>query len=145
LSYIFQCLSVPSVVVKKGGLMSDYIYEKESYTIRGAIYDVYKEIGCGFLEAVYQECLEKEFRLRGIPFSAQYNINISYKGEELLQQYKADFVCYDKIILEIKAVKNLEDIHFAQVMNYLKATGFKLGFLVNFQSHTKAEIKRIVL
>jgi GxxExxY protein len=136
---------VPSVVVKKGGLMSDYIYEKESYTIRGAIYDVYKEIGCGFLEAVYQECLEKEFRLRGIPFSAQYNINISYKGVELLQQYKADFVCYDKIILEIKAVKNLEDIHFAQVMNYLKATGFKLGFLVNFQSHPKAEIKRIVL
>jgi GxxExxY protein len=125
--------------------MSDYIYKEESYKIRGAIYEVYKGIGSGFLEAVYQECLEKEFRLRGIPFSSQHNLHISYKGEELIQQYKADFVCYDKIILEIKAVKNLEDIHFAQVMNYLKATGFKLGLIVNFHSHPKADIKRIIL
>ena len=125
--------------------MGDLLYEEESYQIRGAIFQVNKIMGSGFLEAVYQECLEKEFRLKGIPFSAQHNINISYKGEELLQQYKADFVCYDKIILEIKAVKNLEDIHLAQVMNYLKATGFKLGLLVNFHSHPKAEIKRIIL
>ena len=118
--------------------MSDILYKEESYQIQGAIYQVNGIMGSGFLEAVYQECLEKELKLRGIPFSSQHNLNISYKGEELIQQYKADFVCYDKIILEIKAVKNLEDIHFAQVMNYLKATGFKLGLLVNFHSHPKA-------
>jgi len=125
--------------------MSEYIYQKESYKIRGAIYEVYKEIGCGFLEAVYQECLSKEFLLSKIPFVAQQNIVIDYKGENLVQFYCADFVCYDKIILEIKAIKSLEDIHLAQIMNYLKATGFKLGFLVNFYSYPKVEIKRIVL
>ncbi|MDP8322441.1 MAG: GxxExxY protein [Candidatus Stygibacter australis] len=125
--------------------MSEYIYQKEIYKIRGAIYEVYKEIGCGFLEAVYQECLSKEFLLSKIPFVAQQNIVIDYKGENLVQFYCADFVCYDKIILEIKAIKSLEDIHLAQIMNYLKATGFKLGFLVNFYSYPKVEIKRIVL
>ena len=125
--------------------MSEYIYQKESYKIRGAIYEVYKEIGCGFLEAVYQECLNKEFLLSKIPFVAQKDIVIDYKGENLVQFYRADFVCYDKIILELKAVKKLEDIHLAQILNYLKATGFKLGFLVNFNSHPKVEIKRIVL
>jgi len=125
--------------------MSEYIYQKESYKIRGAIYEVYKEIGCGFLEAVYQECLNKEFLLSKIPFVAQQNLVIDYKGENLVQLYRVDFVCYDKIILEIKAVKSLEDIHLAQIMNYLKATGFKLGFLVNFYSYPKVEIKRIVL
>ena len=125
--------------------MSEYIYQKESYKIRGAIYEVYKEIGCGFLEAVYQEGLSKEFLLSKIPFVAQQNIVIDYKGENLVQFYCADFVCYDKIILEIKAIKSLEDIHLAQIMNYLKATGFKLGFLVNFYSYPKVEIKRIVL
>ena len=125
--------------------MSDILYKEESYQIQGAIFQVNKIMGCGFLEAVYQECLEKEFRLRGIPFSSQHYIKIDYKGEELIQQYKADFVCYGKIILELKAVKKLDDIHFAQVMNYLKATGFQLGLLVNFNNYPKAEIKRIVL
>ena len=125
--------------------MSDLLFKKESYLIRGAIFQVNAAMGSGFLEAVYQECLTKEFKLKGIPFTAQQNISISYKGEELHQKYIADFVCYDKIILEIKAVKNLEDIHLAQIMNYLKATGFQLGFLVNFNCHPKAEIKRIVL
>jgi len=125
--------------------MSEYIFEEESYKIRGAIFEVYKEIGCGFLEAVYQECLTREFKTQGIPFVAEQRINIDYKGERLHQEYKADFICYGKIIVEIKAVKDLEDIHLAQIMNYLKATGYKLGFLVNFNSYPAVKIKRVVL
>ena len=122
----------------------DLLFEKESYEIRGAIFDVYREMGCGFLEAVYQECMEKELRLRNIPFVSQKKLKLAYKGEPLEQSYKPDFVCYDSIILELKAVKDIGDEHRAQVHNYLKATGFKLGFLVNFGHYPKATIERIV-
>ena len=121
------------------------IYEEESYAIRGAVFEVYREMGNGFLEAVYQECLEKEFRNKGISFVPQKELKLSYKGVQLRQIYKPDFICCDKIIIEIKAVSQLQEAHKAQVINYLKATGYKLGFLVNFSSYPQAEIERVVL
>lgn len=125
--------------------MGDLLYERESYDIRGAIFEVYKEKGCGFLEPVYQECLEKELRLRGLPFVSQCELRLTYKGEPLTQTYKADLICHDKIIVELKAVKEIAPEHRAQVFNYLKATGLRLGLLVNFGHHPQVEIERIVL
>jgi GxxExxY protein len=119
------------------------IYPDESYAIRGACMDVYKELGNGFLEAVYQECLEMEFRRRGIPFVAQKLLHLTYLGEPLKQMYRPDFVCYDKIIVELKAVSNLIEEHQAQGTNYLKATGFQLCFLVNFGHYPLIQIVRL--
>lgn len=119
--------------------------EKETYAIRGAVFEVYKEMGCGFLEAVYQECLEKEFFQREIPFVAQKELRLTYKAELLQQTYKPDFICYNQIILEIKAVKDIAPEHKAQVFNYLKATQLKLGLLINFGSHPQAQIERFIL
>jgi GxxExxY protein len=121
------------------------IYKDESYAIQGAVFDVYREMGCGFLEAVYQECLLKELQIRQIPFVAQQLLQLSYKGQRLEQTYRPDFVCYDKIVLELKAVKDIGPEHKAQVINYLKATGMKLGLLVNFGAHPKAVISRLAL
>jgi GxxExxY protein len=118
------------------------IFEEETYAIRGAVFEVYKEMGCGFLEAVYQECLEKELRIRSIPFVAQQELSLMYKGEPLQQMYKPDLICHDQIILELKAVKEIAPEHKAQVINYLKATNLKLGLLINFGSHPKVQIKR---
>jgi len=120
------------------------IYAEEAYELQGAIFEVYKTIGCGFLEAVYQECLEKEFTLQDIPFESQTELKLDYKGEILKQTYKPDFICFDNIIVEIKAVKELTNEHQAQVINYLKATDMELGLLVNFGSYPKAEIKRLI-
>jgi len=121
------------------------LYKEESYAIQGAIFEVYREMGTGFLEAVYQECLEKELRKRGISFIAQKELLLYYKGEQLEQTYKPDLICYDKIIVELKAVKEIAPEHKAQVFNYLKATGLKLGLLVNFSHYPKVEIERIIL
>jgi len=125
--------------------MTELIFKEESYRIRGAVFEVYREMGCGFLEAVYQECLEKEFGKQGIPFVAQRELVLHYKGDQLEQTYTPDFICFDCIIVEIKAVKELANEHRAQVYNYLKATRMKLGFLVNFGHYPKVEIERIVL
>ncbi len=125
--------------------MNKIRFEEESYQIRGAVFEVYREMGCGFLEAVYQECMERELKRAGIPFNSQVELILHYKNERLNQTYKPDFVCFGKIILEIKAVKELSDEHRAQVHNYLKATGHELGFLVNFGHYPKAQIERIVL
>lgn len=124
--------------------MADLKFGEESYRIRGAMFEVYREMGCGFLEAVYQECLEREFTLQGIPFVAQRELVLKYKGETLAQTYRPDFICYDRIIVELKAVKELANEHRAQIHNYLKATGMELGLLVNFGHYPKAEIERIV-
>ena len=120
------------------------LYREESYAIQGAIFDVYREMGCGFLEAVYQECLEREFTMRAIPFNAQHTLELTYKGEPLRQVYKPDFTCYDKIIVELKSVSMLLPDHEAQLLNYLKATGMRVGLLVNFGSHPKAIVKRFI-
>lgn len=118
------------------------ILKEESYAIQGAIFEVYREMGCGFLESVYQECLEKEFRFRHVPFEAQKELVLSYKGELLIQTYKPDFICYGKIVVELKAVKEIAPEHKAQLLNYLKATGLELGLLVNFGAYPKAVIAR---
>jgi GxxExxY protein len=110
----------------------------------GACFEVYKEMGCGFLEAVYQECLEIELASRGIPFRSQAQLSLTYKGRELQQKYVPDFICFDEVIVEIKAVCELIDAHRAQVHNYLKATGHTLGLLVNFGHYPKVEYERIV-
>lgn len=112
--------------------MEKFLYKEESYAIRGAIMSVHRELGCGFLERVYQDALEIEFKLRGIPYEREKQIQITYKGYPLGEPYRADFICYGKIIVELKAVNELLGIHKAQVINYLKATKLKLGILVNF-------------
>ena len=101
-------------------------------------------MGCGFLEAVYQECLEHEFTKQGIPFVAQQELVLQYKGDRLAQTYKPDFICYERIIVELKALKELSNEHRAQVHNYLKATALELGLLINFGHYPKAELERIV-
>ena len=106
-----------------GQLNGQLIYAEETYVIRGAVFEVYREMGCGFLEAVYQECLGREFKRRDIPFIAQQELRLTYKGEPLIQIYKPDFVCFDKIIVELKAIKEIAPEHKAQLLNYLKATG----------------------
>jgi GxxExxY protein len=121
------------------------IYKEESYAIRGAVFEVYRVMGCGFLEAVYQECLGQEFTLRQIPFEAQVALSLKYKNEPLIQTYRPDFVCYKKVIVEIKAVKEIGDEHRAQVFNYLKASGYRLGLLVNFGHYPHATVERIAL
>ena len=123
----------------------ELLYKDESYAIQGAVFEVYREMGCGFLEAVYQECLEREFVRQCITFRAQAPMELTYKGERLTQVYRPDFICYDTIIVELKAVKEIEDIHLAQVFNYLKGTGLRLGLLVNFGHYPKATVKRIVV
>lgn len=122
----------------------EIVYREESYSILGAYFEVYKDKGCGFLESVYQECLAIEFELQQIPFVAQHPLTLSYKDRPLSQKYLPDFICFDKIILGIKAVTQLDDIHRAQVHNYLKATGYKLGLLINFGHHPLVEHERIV-
>jgi GxxExxY protein len=124
--------------------MNEIIHADECYKIIGACFEVYKDKGCGFLEAVFQECLELELGLQAIPFVAQRELPLTYKGRPLKQTYKADFVCHEKIIVEIKAVSALADEHRAQVINYLNATGLRLGLLVNFGHFPKLEWERIV-
>ena len=121
------------------------MHEKESYRIRGAAFEVYKEMGNGYVEPVYQECMEKELSARDIPFAAQRRYGISYKGEALSQEYIPDLVCFERIIVELKAVKAITNEHKAQVMNYLKTTGLRLGMLINFGHYPGVEIERIVL
>lgn len=119
------------------------LYNKEqSYAINGAAMNVYNALGHGFLEAVYQEALELEFIKRGIPYEREKELKIFYEGKELRQTYKADFVCYGDIIVELKAVPHLDDSHRSQVFNYLKATGFKLGLLYNFGHYNGLEWER---
>jgi len=124
--------------------MTELIFEQESYKIRGACYEVYKSKGHGFLEAVFQECLAIEFELSGTPFVEKPTLKLNYKGRELKQGYIPDFICYGKIIVEIKAVNTIADEHRAQIINYLKATGMQLGLLVNFGAYPKVEIERFV-
>ncbi len=125
--------------------MSEVIYREESYLIMGACFEVYKEKGCGFLEAVFQECLEMELADQVIPFVAHPSLALSYKGRPLKQSYTPDFICFGKIIVEIKAVSMLVDEHRAQLHNYLRATRHRLGLLVNFGHFPKIEYERIAL
>ncbi len=124
--------------------MADLLFKDESYAIMGACFEVYKDKGCGFVEPVNQECLEIELLHRGIPFVAQQELDLFYRDVRLAHSYKPDFICFDKIIIEIKAARMLAAEHRAQVMNYLKATGIELGLLINFGHFPLLESERIV-
>jgi GxxExxY protein len=126
---------------KKYNIMS-FLYKSETYSIIGAAMEVHKILGAGFLEAVYQEALEKEFLLRNIPFEREKQLKIWYKGQELSKYYAADFVCYDHIIVETKALSSLNE-HFSQIINYLKATKNEIGLLINFGQESLA-YKRVI-
>jgi GxxExxY protein len=124
--------------------LAEIIFKEESYAIVGTCFEVYNQMGCGFLEPVYQECLLIELGRSGIPFLAQVELKLRYRGVLLEQTYKPDFVCHEKIIVEIKAISALTDQHRAQVHNYLKAAGYRLGLLINFGAHPTLAYERIV-
>lgn len=124
--------------------MAEIVYERESYSIIGACFEVYNQMGSGFVESVYQECMEIELRVRDIPLLAQSTLELRYKNTTLMQTFKPDFICHDKIIVEIKATSGLTDQNRAQVHNYLKASGFRLGLLVNFGRYPELQYERIV-
>ena len=121
------------------------IYPQECYAIIGTAMQVYNTLGSGFLEAVYQEALEIEFQKRNIPYEREKELRISYREVELKQTYRADYVCYGKIIVELKAVHELDDVHRAQVINYLHITQCKLGILLNFGHPDELQFERLVL
>lgn len=124
--------------------MTALIMKEEVYAIVGAALDVHRELGSGFLEAVYQEAMVIELALRGIAFEPQKPLTICYKGRPLKKEYYADFVCAGQIIVELKALDCLSRKEDAQLLNYLKATGFRVGVLINFGSSPELEWKRFV-
>ena len=123
---------------------NDFLFAEQSYALQGAFFEVYRQLGSGFLESVYQECLEVELKSRGIPFVAQKELQLCYKGVQLKQKYVADIVCYDKILVELKATERILPAFEAQLLNYLNITQLQLGFLVNFGHWPKLEVKRLV-
>jgi GxxExxY protein len=114
--------------------MTDILYKEESYKIIGACMEVHKKLGTGFLESVYSEALELEFKKVNIPFEREKKLPVFYDGLQLKKYFKADFVCYKSIIIELKATKFLIEADHKQTVNNVKATRFKLGILVNFGS-----------
>ena len=120
---------------------ANLLYPDETYAIRGALFEVYREIGNGLREEVYQQCLEREFALRSIPFEAKKELRIFYKGEPIEKTYVPDFLCYGKIILEIKAVSSISQEHRAQILNYLHITGYRLGMLAYFGAYPKMHVE----
>ena len=114
-----------------------------TYAINGAVFEVNRILGPGFLEKVYEKALLVEFKARGLEAKSQFPIKVTYK-EKIVGEYVADILVEDKVIVEIKTVENLDKIHEAQLLNYLKATGIRIGLLVNFR-HERAEIKRMVM
>ena len=121
------------------------IHAAEVFRIQGAIFEVSREMGPGFLEAVYQECLARELAVREIPFRATPKLQLSYKGDPLLQTYSPDFICFDCVVVELKAGRDLLPEHRAQLLNYLRATNLRVGLLVNFGHASKATVQRLVL
>lgn len=123
--------------------MDEFIYKDETYSIIGACMEVHNEMGRGFAEILYKGALEIEFRKQGIPFDREVPFHATYKGVQISHDYFVDFLVYEKIILEIKSVKELVNEHTAQVLNYLKLSGCQIGLLVNFNS-SKLEYKRLI-
>lgn len=120
------------------------VRDSETYAIIGAAMEVHRELGCGFLEAVYQEAFERELRALAIPFEREKALPVVYKGAQLHTFYKADFICFGSVIVEIKALQKLSGIEEAQVINYLKASGLHKALLLNFGT-TSLQYKRLVL
>ncbi len=125
--------------------MDDLLFKDEVFAVVGAAIEVHKELGNGFLEAVYQESLEIELALRQIGFVSQERLKLFYKGVELKKEYIPDFICFDKIIVEIKAIERLSNIEIAQLINYLKATKLRVGLLINFGASERLEWKRFIV
>jgi len=125
-------------------MSEDFPLKEETYLILGACFEVYNEMGRGFLEPVYQECLEKELRLQEIPFESQLVLELEYKGQKLEKRYQPDFVCFGSVVVEIKAVSRLLVEHEAQLINYLNAGNFEVGLLVNFGHYPKLEYTRLI-
>ena len=121
----------------------EFLYADETYKIIGAAMQVHKHLGPGFLESVYQEAMEMELAIQGIPFRSQQKIQVQYKGKNLQHFYIADFICFDKIVVELKAVSGILPIHSAQVLNYLVATDLKVGLLLNYNEESLYH-KRVV-
>jgi GxxExxY protein len=124
--------------------VTDLLLKDEVYAIVGAAIEVHRELGSGFLEAVYQEALAIELSSRTVPFVALKPLRVNYKGRALLKEYVADFVCFEQIIVELKALDRLTGREEAQLLNYLKATQLRVGLLINFGSIGKLEWKRMV-
>ena len=124
--------------------MEKYLYKDLTYRIIGCGINVHKELGCGFLEQIYQEALGKEFKYQKIPYKREVRLKIKYRNEYLDKEYQADFICFDRIILEIKALSEFASTHEAQVINYLKSTGFQIGLLINFGAES-LQYKRLIL
>ena len=125
-------------------MKKDFPLGHETYRILGACFEVYNEMGCGFLEPAYQECLELEFRSQVIPFESQKTLSISYRGNELLKRYQPDFICYESVVVEITAVSHSTSEHRAQILNYLHAANLDVGLLVNFGHFPKLEYERFL-
>ena len=123
----------------------DGLFKKEGYELVGAAFEVYREIGTGFLEEVYQECLERELTLRSVPFESQPSLPVFYKGIRIGKHYRPDLYVCGGIVAELKAMKALTDNETAQLLNYLKATGKRVGYLLNFGCPQHLEWKRMVL
>lgn len=124
--------------------MTEILFKDEVFAVIGAAMAVHTELGRGFLEAVYHEALELELSLRQIPFQSNVPLPITYRGHLLQKRYEADLIAFNKIIVELKALDQLRDREIAQVLNYLKASGFRVGLLINFGSHSKLEWKRLI-
>jgi GxxExxY protein len=124
--------------------LTELLLRDEVYSIVGAAIEVHKELGFGFLEAVYQEAMEIELKKRNIPYEALVLLGISYKGQQLKKGYIADFICYGQIIVELKALERLSGREEAQLLNYLKASAFRVGLLINFGNSPKLEWKRFI-
>jgi GxxExxY protein len=118
--------------------------DPRTYAIIGAAMEVHRQLGCGFLEPVYQEAMEIELTARAIPFGRQVELPVRYKGRVLKTVYKADLICYDTAIVELKALSQLGGVEEAQVLNYLKATGFPIGLLLNFGTRS-LQFRRFIL
>jgi GxxExxY protein len=129
----------------KHGEHGNLLFEEETYRIRSAVFEVSRHLGTGFLEAVYQEALALEFDIQGIPYVASPALGVTYKGTLLTQTYRPDFVCFEHVIVELKSARELSPEHQAQLLNYLKATGLRVGLLVNFGCAPKARVERLVL
>jgi len=124
--------------------MDELVFREEVYAVVGAAIEVHRELGAGFLEAVYQEAMERELALRGIAFESQRELLIQYKGQPLGKSYVCDLLCFDKVLVELKAMDRLTGREESQLINYLKAANLPVGLLINFGSHGKLEWRRLI-
>jgi GxxExxY protein len=125
--------------------MTKLLHSEETFAVLGAAIEVHRELGSGFLEPVYQEAMEIELAGRKIPFEARRALGIVYKNRHLKKTYEADLLCFEKIIVELKALDRLSGKEESQILNYLKASGLRLGLLINFGSHGRLEWRRFIL